>query len=386
MKKKTRFMALFSVPVIITASVLIVLYQASCFSGNAQLFPGANKKSPLAGSDKISNALEVQNAFREVFKLYSNSVVAITTVQTVKLPSHPFFNDPFFRDFFGFRGGKQPKEHKRKGLGTGFILSEDGYICTNYHVVANVDKVEIKVNDKTHEAKIVGKDQRTDLALLKIDVDEKLKPVYIGDSDTVKVGDWAIAIGNPFGLDGTFTTGVISATGRSEVGLMGSTQSHIQTDASINPGNSGGPLLNINGEVIGINRMIYSRTGGNIGIGFAIPINNAKRVLEQLKVHKKVKRGYIGVQIVPFTEEYAEELGLDNNKGALVGGVVQGSPAEEGGVKVGDVILKVDDTKINDFSDLVNVIEKKKIGKSIKLTVWRSKSEVTLFITIKERP
>ena len=168
--------------------------------------------------------------------------------------------------------------------------------------------------------------------------------------------------------------------------MMGSSQSHIQTDASINPGNSGGPLININGEVIGINRMIYSQSGGNIGIGFAIPINVAKHILGELKEHKKIKRGYLGVQIVPFTEEYAKQIGLDNNNGALIGSVVPGGPAEKGGIKVGDVILQVNDKKIENFTDLISIIDKTPIGKSVKVTVWRNKAKVSFFITIKERP
>ena len=328
----------------------------------------------------------MQDAFRKIFEINKHRVVYISTEQTVKMPRNPFFDDPFFREFFGNPQPGQPQTQKRTGLGTGFILSGDGYVCTNYHVVHGVDKVKVKVDSMTYDASIVGSDERTDLALLKISPKEKLEAVYLGDSNTVKVGDWAIAIGNPFGLDRTFTVGVVSAVGRRDLDLMGDSQSHIQTDASINPGNSGGPLLNIYGEVIGINRMIYSQTGGNIGIGFAIPINTAKSILEQLKTHKKIKRGYIGVQIVPLTEEYASQLGIKANEGALVGQVVDGGPAEKGGIKVGDVILQINDTAIKDFGDLVGIVEKTPIGKTLKIIVWRDKSKVNLFITVSERP
>jgi serine protease Do len=336
----------------------------------------------------VGDAAKVQESFRRVFELNRNRVVYISTEQTVKMPRNPFFNDPFFREFFGrpAPGQQGMRTQKRTGLGTGFILSSDGYICTNHHVVASVDSVKVKVGSDTYDAQIVGSDERTDLALLKIKPGGKLDPVYLGDSNSVQVGDWAIAIGNPFGLDSTFTVGVVSALGRRDLDLMGGSQSHIQTDASINPGNSGGPLLNIHGEVIGINRMIYSGTGGNIGIGFAIPINTAKAVLEQLRLHKKIKRGYIGVQIVPLTEEYAKQLGLKDATGALVGQVVPGGPALKGGMRVGDVILSIDDKKIEDFGDLVDIVEKTPIGNTLKIGLWREKAMVNLFVTVAERP
>ena len=346
---------------------------------------GSSGQSPLRKSDLAADAVKIQEAFKKVYEINKDSVVFISTEQTVQMPHNPFFNDPFFRDFFG-QGNKQPKTQKRTGLGTGFIISEDGYICTNYHVVTGVDKVKVKINKDSYDAKIIGLDERTDLALLKIDSKEKLIPVYFGDSDSVSVGDWSIAIGNPFGLDKTFTVGVVSSAARRDLDLMGDSQTHIQTDASINPGNSGGPLLNIYGEVIGVNRMIYSQTGGNIGIGFAIPINTAKNVLEQLKIHKKIKRGFIGVQIVPLTEEYASELGLKNNSGALVGQVTEDSPAAKGGILTGDVIMSINGKEVKNFGDLINEVENTQIGKTLKVEVWRNKAKIALFITVAERP
>lgn len=374
-----------SFPLLLPFLLLFFLYHTSCQSSESTLF-SADHKSPLVGSSEVADAVKLQETFRKIYNLYQNSVVFISTEQTVRLKSSPFFSDPFFRDFFGQNAVPQERVQKRQGLGTGFIISEDGYICTNYHVIANVDKINVKINKDNYEARVIGFDERTDIALLKISPMSKLQAVYIGNSDEIQVGDWAIAIGNPFGLDKTFTTGVISATARKDLDLTGTSQTHIQTDASINPGNSGGPLINIYGEVIGINRMIYSQSGGNIGIGFAIPINKAKDVLEQLKKHKKVKRGYIGVQIVPLTEDYAKELGLENNDGALIGGILQNGPAEKGGIKVGDVILEANDKKIKDYSDLVEVVEKTSIGNTLKIEVWRNKQKVNLFVTVKERP
>ncbi|OHD68250.1 MAG: hypothetical protein A2W19_16755 [Spirochaetes bacterium RBG_16_49_21] len=385
--KKTRTLFLMAVPTLSVYLLLSLFHQASCAGGgNGGGLFGAPGESPLRGGGAIADAAKVQDAFQKVFDLNNHRVVYISTEQTVKLPPNPFFNDPFFKQFFGDQGPAQPRTQKRTGLGTGFILSSDGYICTNYHVIAGVDKIKVKVDAIVYDASVVGYDERTDIGLLKINPKEKLEPVYLGNSNTVKVGDWAIAIGNPFGLDRTFTVGVISAIGRRDLDLMGGSQTHIQTDASINPGNSGGPLLNIYGEVIGVNRMIYSQSGGNIGIGFAIPVNTAKVVLEQLKLHKKIKRGYIGVQIVPFTEDYAKELGLPNTEGALVGAVVDGGPAQKGGLLVGDIILSAGGMKTKDVSDLIGIVEKTPIGKALKIEVWRNKTRVNLFITIGERP
>jgi serine protease Do len=346
---------------------------------------GNKAESPIIKSEAGIKAWEIQKVFRDIYDLYRDSVVFISTEQTVRVPANPFGDDPFFGQFFGPSDG-QPRTQKRTGLGTGFIISEDGYVCTNFHVVNGVDKVTVRIGNKTYKAEVIGSDERTDVALLKLKANEKFKPVYLGDSSQVKVGDWAIAIGNPFGLEKTFTVGVVSATGRKDIDMMGGSQSHIQTDASINPGNSGGPLINIRGEVIGINRMIYSQNGGNMGIGFAIPINTAKSIFDQLKTHKKIKRGYIGVQIVPLTEDYANEIGLKSIEGALVGAVQNSGPAQMAGMQEGDVIIKAADKKVTNYGDLIEVIEATPIGKTVKCVVWRKKSEITLFVTIKERP
>lgn len=380
-----RFLKMKRLPYLFLVFSAITVASLSCSDSSANTLFNENS-SPLKGSSRIADAIQTQNAFNEVFELYKNRVVFISTKQTVRAPENPLYNDPFFRDFFGGRMPRGGGEQTRTGLGSGFILSSDGYIATNHHVVANVDSVEVKIGEKTYDAKIVGSDERTDLALLKINTLEQLEPAYLGDSDSVKVGDWAIAIGNPFGLDKTFTTGVISATAREDLDLMGGSQTHIQTDASINPGNSGGPLINISGEVIGINRMIYSRSGGNMGIGFAIPINRARSILQELKEHGSIKRGYIGVQIVPLTQEYAKKIGLSKAEGALVGGIMNGSPAESGGVKTGDVILNANGNEIKDFGDLLDAVDQTKIGEKMKLSIWRERKKITLTLTIRQRP
>jgi len=370
--------------IIIPVAAIIIaagINHFSCSRSNQGVLFGNSSESPIKSEVENSKAFEIQNVFRKIFNQYKNSVVFITTEQTVKI-RNPFFDDPVMREFFGKGGGS--KVQKRTGLGTGFILSEDGYICTNHHVIYGVDKVIININGKNYEAKIVGSDERTDIALLKINPKDKLSPVYFGDSDKVQVGDWAIAIGNPFGLDKTFTVGVISATGRRDVDFMGG--SHIQTDASINPGNSGGPLINIYGEVIGINRMIYSKSGGYMGIGFAIPMNTAKSVLAQLQKHKKVKRGYLGVTIIPISDEDAKQIGLEGNQGAFVGEVVNGSPADSGGIRVGDVIVQINGKNIVDLKDLFQAMEETSIGDTITVSAWRNRELVKIFIKIKERP
>ncbi len=378
MKKRIRIIA----PLAILGAFLL-LHQFSCFkSGDSTLF-GDIGQSPLRNTSETGKACEIQDSFRKIFNLYKDRVVFITTEQVVRVPQHPFYDDPFLRDFFG-RPPQGQRTERRRGLGSGFILSEDGYICTNHHVVAGVDTVTVSINERSYKAVIVGSDERTDLALLKIKPALKLNPVYLGDSDSVQVGDWAIAIGNPFGLDRTFTLGVVSATGRRDVDMMGG--SHIQTDASINPGNSGGPLINIYGEVIGINRMIYSQTGGDMGISFAIPINTARSILEQLKTHKKIKRGFIGVSIAQITDEYALELGLKSSEGAFVGQVVKGSPAERGGVRVGDVIMKIDGKEIKGYQDLFKIIGEAPVGKTLAIIVWRERKMVRLSIRVAERP
>ncbi|GIX40514.1 MAG: serine protease [Leptospiraceae bacterium] len=359
-------------------SVSILFY---CVKENSSFLKEVYAESPLKDKHKNTSVYELQEAFHDVYELYKDSVVFISTEKTVRI-ENPFYNDPFLRKFFNIPD--LPETQKQRGLGTGFVISSDGYICTNHHVVAGMDVVKVKINGNEYKAKIVGSDKFVDIALLKIDGVKDLKPVHFGDSDKVKVGDWAIAIGNPFGLDRTFTVGIISAVARKDVDQMGN--SHIQTDASINPGNSGGPLINIDGEVIGVNRMIYSQTGGNLGIGFAIPINTAKAVLEQLKKYGRVKRGYIGIQIAPITEEIAAELKIKDKKGIVIIGIVEDSPAEKAGLRIGDVIVEANGKEINEPDDLIQIVNETPIGKGIQLKIHRGKSTLNILVIIQERP
>ncbi len=362
----------------ILITLFILLY---CYKNSNSFLNEVFAQSPLKDKHSNTKVYELQQAFHEVYELYKDSVVFISTEKTVRI-QNPFYNDPFLRRFFNIPN--MPETQKQRGLGTGFVISSDGYICTNHHVVAGMDIVKVKINNKEYQAKIIGSDQFVDIALLKIDGVKDLKPVYFGDSDQVKVGDWAIAIGNPFGLDRTFTVGVISALARNDVDQMGN--AHIQTDASINPGNSGGPLINIDGEVIGVNRMIYSQTGGNLGIGFAIPINTAKYVLEELKKHGRVKRGYMGVQIAPITDELANELKIKQKKGVVIVAIMENSPAAKSGLKIGDVIVEANEKEINTPEELIKIVNETQIGKGIRLKIIRGGNTLNVLVIIQERP
>ncbi len=350
----------------------------------ADFLDDTRKKSPLKKSNKNSLVTELQKNYRDIYKLNEKSVVFISTEKTIKGRnySNPFMDDPIFKEFFGQRFNKQQKNRKAKGLGTGFIVSKSGYICTNNHVVANMDTVTVTINKKDYKAKVIGTDQLTDIALLKIKGKNNFKPVYFGNSNNLQVGDIVVAIGNPFGLKKTFTSGIISAKFRKNIDKNGN--SLIQTDTSINPGNSGGPLLNLYGEVIGMNNMIFSKNGGNLGIGFAIPINLIKKTITQLKKDGRIKRGKIGVMISPLTKEAAKEFGLKKPEGALIGNVEKNGPADKGGIKQDDIILKVNGKKIKDYRDLQKIIRKTKIGKTVRILVLRNKIKISFWVTVKD--
>lgn len=326
-------------------------------------------------------------SFAPLVKRTGPSVVNISTVKTIKapgqMPSSPFGPGDPFKDFFDryFRD-QMPRDYKQQALGTGFIIDKEGYILTNNHVVEQSDDIKVKLaNDKEFAAKIIGKDPKTDLALIKIDADQSLVPLSLGDSDDLEVGDWVVAIGNPFGLGNTVTTGIVSAKFRN-IGA-GSYDNFIQTDASINPGNSGGPLLNTAGEVIGINTLIYSQSGGNIGIGFAIPINMAKKLLPQLK-EGKVVRGWLGVMIQEITSELKEKLGLKDDKGALVADVPAGGPADKAGIKRGDVIVSFDGKEIKTMKELPFLVASTPVGKTVFVEVIRDGKKIRLEVKIRE--
>jgi len=284
--------------------------------------------------------------------------------------------DPF--DFFFGPPGP------RRSLGSGFVLDADGYIITNHHVVEDATKVVVRLkNDKEYDAKVIGSDAKTDIAVIRIEGAEGLVPVPLGDSDMLKVGEWVIAIGNPFGLDHTVTAGIVSGKGRR---LNRPDQSayddFIQTDAAINPGNSGGPLVNMTGQVVGINSAIFSRSGGNIGIGFAIPINLVRQIVPQLKEHGSVTRGWLGVMIQPVDEDIAKSLGLPGAKGALVAKVFPDSPAAQAGIEVGDVIVKFDHTDIDKSTDLPSIVANTPVGKAVDILVIRAGKTTTLQVNV----
>ncbi len=277
------------------------------------------------------------------------------------------------------------RQFRQRSLGSGFIINRDGLILTNNHVVENAEEIVVKLsNDKEYKAELVGRDAKTDIAVVKIKADkaDELTPAILGDSDALKVGEWVMAIGNPFGLEHTVTTGIVSAKGRF-IG-QGSYDDFIQTDAAINPGNSGGPLVNLKGEVVGINSAIFSRSGGNIGIGFAIPINLAKELLPQLQEKGRVTRGWLGVYIQRVTPEIAESLGLDEARGALVADVMSDTPASKADIEVGDVIVEFDGNKINESTELPLMVARTAIGKKVKVKVIRRGKTKTVDVEIGE--
>jgi serine protease Do len=303
-------------------------------------------------------------------------------------PGSPFGEgDPreFWEPFERFFGPMPPQQRqpRQRSLGSGCIVDPAGLIITNNHVIENADEVLVKLDDdKEYKATIVGKDAKTDIALLRIDGAPTLTAAPLGDSDSLKVGDWVMAIGNPFGLDHTVTAGIVSAKGRF-IGA-GNYDDYIQTDAAINPGNSGGPLLNVRGEVVGINSAIFSRTGGNIGIGFAIPVNLAKELLPQLKEKGRVVRGWLGVLIQKVTPEIAQSLGLEGTQGALVADVVAGGPAEKAGIKVGDVITEFDGHTVRESNELPMMVARTPIGNQVNVKILRDKGPIELPVTIAE--
>jgi len=360
-------------------------------------FPAIANRSEASIEQTISIPLvneAGESPFTRVVEIVSPSVVNISAEK--KVSSRPGFEwrfeGPFedlFRDFFR----NFPKfEGKTQTLGSGFIISDDGYLVTNYHVVAGASDIVVKlVNKKEYkgdEVKVIGTDKRTDIALLKIETKKKLPYLKFGDSDKVKVGDWAIAVGNPFHLEGTVTVGVISAKGRANIPLPEGPdfQSFLQTDAAINPGNSGGPLVDIRGQVIGINTAITSPSGGNVGIGFAIPINLAKNVLDELKSKGKVIRGYLGVYLQDITEDLKEGLGLPSLDGVLLSEVVRNTPASKAGLKSGDVVLEFDEKEVKDLQSFRIQVASTSVGKKVKMKIFRDGKEKEVSVTISEFP
>ena len=337
----------------------------------------------IFGYSTLSNSQNIPSSFADLADKLMPSVVNISTTQTVVTRSNPFPNFQFppgspFEDMFKEFG--TPQERQSSALGSGFIIDENGIVVTNNHVIEGAEDIVVQVNgEKKFNAKVIGADPLSDIAVLKIDSNERFLTVKFGDSDKARIGDWVIAIGNPFGLGGTVTSGIISARNRS-IGLS-RYEDYIQTDASINSGNSGGPLFDMNGDVIGINTAILGRSG-NVGIGFSIPSNSAKIVIDQLIEFGETKRGWLGVRIQDVTKEIAEVEKLDEPRGALVASVAPNSPSEKAGVKGGDIILEFNGERIGQMKELPIIVARTEVGKKVKVKIWRNKKEIIKTITL----
>ena len=378
--QKTFFMFLMACLVAFFIVSLVGVLRSSFTNSGAPEIPTAQAVPALSGS-----ALQTPLSFSDLSERVKPAVVNISTSKTYKGRGNfgaPFGGSPFGDDFFDrFFGDMPRREFKQRSLGSGFIVSPDGYIFTNNHVVEQADKILVKISDgKEYEAKVIGTDANTDIALIKIKPDNGLPVAQIGDSEKVRVGEWVIAIGNPFGLDATVTAGIVSAKGR--VIGAGPYDNFIQTDASINPGNSGGPLFNMEGKVIGINTAIVAQ---GQGIGFAIPINMAKSIMADLKTKGKVTRGWMGISVQDISDDIAKNLNHKNKSGALVSDVFKGDPADKAGIKVGDIITEINGKPIKDTHELLLTIATLQVGQKMNVKAIRDGREMTFQVTVAER-
>jgi serine protease DegS/serine protease DegQ len=359
----------------------------------ARSSPAQNGASPLPSIEHLLPAQPPVTTRVEAAKVVSYSdaaqkalpsVVHVFTTKAVRTPQHPLMNDPVFRHFFGDRLGSQPQ--RQMGLGSGVIVSEDGVVLTNNHVVEAADEIEVSLNDGgKYPAVLIGSDPESDLAVLRVKAPGKLPAVSFASSDSLQIGDVVLAIGNPFDVGQTVTMGIVSALGRSQLGIN-TFENFIQTDAAINPGNSGGALVDANGNLVGINTAIYSRSGGSLGIGFAIPASTARSVMEQIVASGSVTRGWVGVEVQELTPELAESFKYPLTGGALIAGVMRGSPADRGGVRPGDVLLEVEGRKVKDASGMLQLIAALVPGQQATLKVYRSGGERDIAVTVGKRP
>jgi len=372
---------------LVFGSLLCLLAGVSSISSAIDQYQAGGRIAAVANAQAPAVSQGLPD-FATLAKRVGPSVVNVSTTQVRKaaadVPSPFDGDDPMSQFWQRFFGGRIPRGSQRQmGLGSGFIIDRNGTILTNYHVVDGAQKISVTLSDgKSYDAKVIGKDQKTDIAVIKIDAGQDLPAVTLGDSDRLDVGEWVMAIGNPFGLDHTVTSGIVSAKGR-QIGA-GPYDNFIQTDASINPGNSGGPLINLRGEVVGITTAIYSQSGGNIGIGFAIPTNSIKEVLPQLKDKGRVVRGYLGTTVQKITPEIADSLGVKQQRGALVADVVRGSPAERAGIKTGDIITEFNSKEVKDSTELPGLVARVAPGTGTSVKVLRDGKEMTLAITVGE--
>jgi serine protease DegQ len=336
---------------------------------------------PLQQAPAISPS--IQGSYRAASTRAMPTVVNIFTSQEAKQPNNPFMDDPYFRKFFGDR--IRDPEEKQFSLGSGVLVSTQGYILTNNHVVEAADEIEVALADgRKGVARLVGTDPETDLAVIKVEM-KNLPAITLAQIDQARVGDVVLAIGNPFGVGQTVTMGIISALGRNHLGIN-TFENFIQTDAAINPGNSGGALVDANGNLLGINTAIYSRSGGSLGIGFAIPVTTVKTVLEEIIKTGQVTRGWIGVEPQDITPELAQGFGLGEKSGTIIAGVLKGGPADKAGVRPGDILIAVNGKPISDTTEMLNSIAQLTPGKPAKLTVLRKRQETNLEITVGKRP
>ncbi|MGF7135602.1 serine protease DegQ [Paraburkholderia sp. EB58] len=326
-----------------------------------------------------------QASYADAAQKASPAVVNVFSSKDGSLPPDPRAKDPLFRYFFGNKNNNKQQEQPAANLGSGVIVSSEGYILTNQHVVDGADQIEIALADgRTTTAKVIGVDPETDLAVLKVNL-TNLPTITLGRMDQTRVGDVVLAIGNPFGVGQTVTMGIVSALGRNHLGIN-TFENFIQTDAAINPGNSGGALVDVNGNLLGINTAIYSRSGGSLGIGFAIPVSTARSVLESIITTGSVTRGWIGVEPQDVTPEIAESFGLDQKSGAIVAGVLKNGPADRAGIKPGDILVSVDGQDITDTTRLLNLIAQIKPGSNAKIHLVRKNRELDLEVMIGKRP
>ena len=339
----------------------------------------ANGVTLIEGAPSVLGAV-MPGSLSPAAKVASPAVVSIATTQA-KAPKQNYQNDPWFRFFYGDREDEAPQQ----GLGSGVIVSPEGYILTNNHVIEGAQEIEVTLSDSRHAiAQVIGTDPDTDLAILRINL-ERLPVIALGNSDTAQVGDRVLAIGNPFGVGQTVTSGIVSALGRNQLGIN-TFENFIQTDAAINPGNSGGALVDVNGNLIGINTAIYSRSGGNMGIGFAIPVSTARQVLEGIVRDGQVTRGWVGIEPMEVTPELAETFGLKSTDGVIVTGVLQNGPAANAGLRPGDLLQKVAGQPVRNVGELLTQIAALAPGKSVKLDVLRRQQSLSLEVTPAQRP
>ncbi len=343
----------------------------------------------IAVQDDTANAASHANtpiagSYADAAQRALPSVVHIFTSKEMRKQRNPFLDDPIFRHFFGDRLGQQ--QQRTSGLGSGVIASQDGYILTNNHVIEAADEIEVALNDgRKFSARLVGRDPETDLAVLQIAVDTPLPTITFAGKESLRVGDVVLAIGNPFGVGQTVTMGIVSALQRNHLGIS-TFENFIQTDAAINPGNSGGALINSDGALVGINAAIYSRSGGSLGIGFAIPVSFAKDVMEQIILTGRVTRGWIGVEIQDLTPELAASFGLKDTRGALIAGVMRDGPAEKGGIRPGDVLTAIGKERIDDPQRMLELIAALAPGKQARFTLTRGGKSYQVEVSIGRRP